>query len=150
MQPHRGIVIDERWAPLVVMRVGHTIARPDMDAWLGALDALLDRGPFASVVLVRQRGELDRAVMSQYGEFARAHRARMERVWLGSAFVLPQPVLRFILAGVLLAAPTAVPHDVFGEAQPGARWCAERLRARGADVPIPSEQDLWGPLGPPG
>lgn len=146
---HRGITIDESRAPLVVMRVGRVIGKPEMDAWLGALGALLERGPFASVVLVRERGELDRAVMSQYGEFARAHRERMERVWLGSAFVLPQPVLRFILAGVLLAAPTSVPHDVFGEAAPAARWCAERLRARGASVPMPSEAELWGALGVP-
>lgn len=115
-----------------------------METWLLQLDGLLSRGPFASVVLVKQRGELDRSVFGQYGEFAKANRARMEERWLGAAFVLPQPVFRFVLSAVLLAAPTAVPHEVFGAAGPAAVWCAERLRAKGIAARIPTEAQLWG------
>lgn len=147
---HQGIQIDESHSPLVLLRVGNRVSLPDMERYLRGLEDLFARRkPFAAIVLVRDRGELDRKVLGLHGDWTKRNVALLEEYWVGVAFVFPSATLRFLLSAILLAAPSATPHEVFDRPDTALRWCDTRLSTRSLRAPSLDLTTLWGPLGVP-
>ncbi|MEW5851197.1 MAG: hypothetical protein AB2A00_20585 [Myxococcota bacterium] len=140
----RGIQVDLTFWPLVVQRVGTTFLVEDMHAYIKELDALMARRDrFASVVLVKQKGTMDRAVIGMYGDWVKKNTVDMKNYYLGCAFVFPGEVFRFILSAILLAAPAPVPHAVFGKAEEARDWAGRKLVDAGIRVPRVSVEQMW-------
>ncbi len=136
MTPETGIHVDTTHWPLVVKRSGKAFQVDDMTRYLKDLDVLLARkSPFACIIVVKERGPLDRKIVPMYGDFVKARSAAMKEFYLGAAFVFPGDIFRFILSTILVAAPAPVPHAVFGHSEEAALWALDKLRARGVTPP---------------
>lgn len=143
---HTGIYMDLTHFPLVVKRVGNAFDLADMQAYLKDMDALHARKePFVAVILVKEKGPLDRRVFGEYGRWVKQNEALMKQFYTGAAFVFPGEVFRFVLSAILLAAPAPVPHAVFATADDACKWALDKLRAAGGRPPRLTGRDLEQP-----
>jgi hypothetical protein len=138
-----GIEVDTANWPLVIQRVGARILREDMARYTEALGKLLDRGqPFATLVIVKQRGKLEWATLNDYAQFSKAKDAAMRAHYKGVAFVFPSDAFRLLLSAILAVAPPQMPYKVFAEQAPAYDWVVAQLAVSGYRPP-PVAPVLW-------
>lgn len=141
-QPARGISVDEKHWPLIVKRSGLVLQVEDMREYLRKMDALLAKKQPFVVVVIANKGQMDRKIIGEYGDWVKKNKELMGRYYLGCAFVFPGDVFRFILSAILLAAPAPVPHDVFGDVDKAIAWCNRKLLEAGLRTQSVTAKDL--------
>lgn len=143
MVAEKGIEIDAAHWPVTIHRVGMMLGVDEMETYLRGLDGLFARGQrFASVVVVKKRGDMDRRIIGLNGEWMRRNEELVRRQWMGVAFVFPGDFFRFLLSTILMAAPHPVPYQVFGTTRDAVSWATFKLRAAGVEPPDTSRLEL--------
>ncbi len=123
--------VDTRGWPVVVYRLGEGAAEADVDAFIAAGDAVLAREePFAAVLDAGSLGGVAPGLRRRTIAWQQANRARLSHLCVGTAFVLPSPLLRFISMTILMLTDYPSPWRAFAHADDAIEWALRQCRHR--------------------
>jgi len=122
-----------RW-PIVVAELEGKPSDDDVGEYLRGLRQLLDEEPRTRGVLIVDLTRAAPATSEQrkrVGEWMRQHRDALAVRGLGSAFVIPSPVFRFVLSSVFLIQRPPMEYTVVATLAEALTWARGRLPLRG-------------------
>ena len=127
---------DETRFPLVLVRSRGRATDAELDALLAALKRpLLRREKYVEIF---DGTHADPGTPSQrrtLAEWMRAHANLINTYSIGTAIVMPSPLVRGALTAIFWIQPLPCPHTVVSTMAEAERWAEERLRAAGLAVP---------------
>ncbi len=121
--------VDTLGWPVVIYRMGEGATEADVEAFIRAGDAVLARDePFAAVLDASGLRGVSPQLRRRTEAWQRSNRARLERHCVGTAFVLPSPLLRFISMTILMLTDYPTAWRVFASADEAIEWALRQAR----------------------
>lgn len=119
---------ESRW-PIAVLTVEGSLDDAQVDAYVAAGTALLERGePYVTIIDIRRMGTVSAYSRARQKQWATHYREKLKAWCLGSAFVITSPVLRFVTMTVLLVAPLPMPYSVCKDLDEAMGWAEKRAK----------------------
>jgi hypothetical protein len=120
--------VDRSRAPIFVVTVEGKPSDGDITAFLEALATLLAEDVRGLLVVDALRAETPSPEQRRrMGEWMRLHRAELARKSLGTAYVFPGALFRFVLSTVFLVQRPPSPYMVTGSLDEALTWARQRL-----------------------
>lgn len=131
------VVVDLSRFPLVITTISGRLSLADADLIISEQYAILRRGlPHVNLFDATQATERpDAIVRRRLGEFTGRSAFLSKRSALGSALVIPNPVLRGVVTSIHWIGRPLVPTKHFADVGGGLAWCLAELRKVGLDIP---------------
>lgn len=130
--------IDTSQWPIAIHRVEGALSNQQIDAYVDAGTTLLLRGERHVVILDTTRmGRFTAYARARSAQWQQTYRNELERYCLGTAYVVPSPLLRFIVMTVLLVGKLPTPYVVCDSIEEAMTWCRERLADAELRAPEP-------------
>ncbi len=133
-----GYEIDDSRFPLVVVRFVGLLTDEDFRAYLERAEAVRSRGPNAAILDATHAGYLPARQRRMQAEWMKRHREMLRRNSLGSAFVVPSPLIRGVLTAILWIADMPGPHVVVETYAEAEEWVRAKLDAAGLEPKKPA------------
>jgi hypothetical protein len=140
------IEVDDRHWPLTIFRFSGRISMLELDAYLGLMTGLLDRGDrdgySAGIVIQKKVKAWDSALARRQAQWMKANAERLRKNSLGVALVLDSPLMRGLLRAILWLQPMPQPHTVVATVEEGLAWVEKRLATAGLKIPEAARAEL--------
>ncbi len=128
-----GYEVDESAFPLLVVRFVGPMTDADFQGYLDHMENLRSRARNAAVFDATEAGHLPARQRRMQAEWLKTHRSMLQRYSVGSAFVMPSPIVRGALTAILWITDMPGPHTVVESRELAEAWAREQLRAAGLE-----------------
>lgn len=130
-EPSR-ITVDCGLWPLLVVKLGRDATRQDLESYLAARAAILQRcEPHVCIVDARDVDMTPPQLRQRYTDWLAEHEAPLRQWILGTAYIIQSPAVRMMMSLIRHFGRMASPFVVTATMQPAAVWAAERLHDAG-------------------
>jgi hypothetical protein len=130
-EPSR-ISVDSGLWPLLVVKLGHGATRQELEAYLAARAASLQRRePHVCIIDAREVDMAPPQLRQRYTDWLSEHEASLRQWGLGTAYILHSPAVRMMMSVIRHFGRLTTPFVVTSTMQPAATWAAERLQEAG-------------------
>ena len=127
-------IVDEREWPLLVVRWGtESPTDEQFQAYLDHYAALLGRGQRYAIVFVTEpSAPMTKSKHAKLqATWMKEHYDELQKFCVGSAFVLPSPVMRGVLKAILAMQGMPVEYVVVSDEASGMEWAKSRMAKEG-------------------
>jgi hypothetical protein len=129
------IVIDDSHWPLVVFTFGGTVTAREIDHYLEGMGRLFSTGERGiGLVLTDDLKPFDVALIRRLAQWNQANEARLRAQSIGTALVLPSPMVRGLLRAILWMHPIPQPYAVFSTTEEAMVWVRDMVRRAGIEM----------------
>jgi len=119
-----------RW-PIVIHAVDGALTDEELDAYIHEATLVLQRGEKHVAIMDGSKASwVSAQVRNRARAFQRANRELLGQVCVGTVYVVPSAVLRFVVMTVLLVGQLPMPYFVCETREEAIAWAQERLRAQ--------------------
>ena len=127
-----GITLDSGLWPLLVVKIGRSPTRQDLERYLEARAATLQRRePHVCLFDARDVQMPPTQLRQHYTDWLAAHETVLRQWMLGTAYIIQSPTVRIMMSAIRHFGRLASPFVVTATMQPAATWAAERLHEAG-------------------
>lgn len=130
------ILFEQRESDLVVITFPAIADDLDFETYLRRLDAqLAAKRIYATVLVAADDVRTPLTQRKRQAEWMRLHAVELARWCVGTAFVLPSPIKRVVLATIMLIQPLPTPYVICNDLGDALAWARARLdRLRSASL----------------
>jgi hypothetical protein len=127
------ISVDDTYWPMGLIRFLGAQSDAEFNAYLEQVTSLINRGDrYTMVMITEPKTPMTKSHHAkQQAEWLAEHRETLERLNLGTAFILPSSVMRGVLRAILWMQPLPGEHKVFSTVPQGIAWAEAQLLANG-------------------
>jgi hypothetical protein len=125
-------------APLYIVTASGDIPLVEMERYLEALDQIFATGnQMAMVAIAEKMGKIDRRILKTHADWFQKHTRMLQQQWLGLAFYIGSPVIRFFLSSFLLLGSFPMPYTTTSDFEAAVVWAVDILRKHGLKPSAP-------------
>lgn len=127
-----SITVDGRQWPLLVVKLGRSGTRQDLEAYLAERSAYLERcEPHVCIVDAREVHMPAACLRQRYTEWLRENEEELRRWTLGTAYIAQTPAVQMMVSVMRHFSRMTTPFVVTGALPSAAAWAAERFQEVG-------------------
>jgi len=129
-------VFDDSLWPLHITVTPNVASLEEIQRFMTMMEAVYARKQkFLAVAFVPGVLRQDRQTIKRYGEWMRDTRESVRLYSMGTVFITPSMLFRFVLSGLFLIQPLESPHEIVADIDAAVPWIASTLRSHGMPVP---------------